>query len=231
MCGIVGYVGPQDATPIILNGLKKLEYRGYDSAGLAVLRDGALEIRKDAGKLSQLVELIQRSPIEGAPGVGHTRWATHGAPSARNAHPHVGQTGRVVVVHNGIVENFLELKDELTAEGVRFQSETDTESIVHLVEHHLSAGCDFVKAARRTLQHIRGANVVVLISADEPDKIITARIGNAGGVVLGLGEGENFIASDTPARWPRERCFTRSSGETPKNLRDRKSTRLNSSHT
>ena len=119
MCGIVGYVGPQDATPIILNGLKKLEYRGYDSAGLAVVHDGALEIRKDAGKLSQLVELVQRSPIGGAPGVGHTRWATHGAPSARNAHPHVGQTGRVVVVHNGIVENFLELKDELTAEGVR----------------------------------------------------------------------------------------------------------------
>jgi glutamine---fructose-6-phosphate transaminase (isomerizing) len=198
MCGIVGYVGPQDATPIILNGLKKLEYRGYDSAGLAVVHNGTLEIRKDAGKLSQLVELVQRSPIGGAPGVGHTRWATHGAPSARNAHPHVGQTGRVVVVHNGIVENFLELKDELTAEGVRFQSETDTESIVHLVEHYLAAGSDFVEAARRALQHIRGANVVVLISADEPDKIITARIGNAGGVVVGLGEGENFIASDTP---------------------------------
>ena len=121
MCGIVGYVGPQDATPIILNGLKKLEYRGYDSAGLAVVHNGSLEIRKDAGKLSQLVDLVQRSPIGGAPGVGHTRWATHGAPSARNAHPHVGQTGRVVVVHNGIVENFLELKDELSAEGVKFQ--------------------------------------------------------------------------------------------------------------
>jgi glucosamine--fructose-6-phosphate aminotransferase (isomerizing) len=199
MCGIVGYVGPQDATPIILNGLKKLEYRGYDSAGLAVVHDRALEIRKDAGKLAQLVELVQRSPIAGAPGVGHTRWATHGAPSARNAHPHVGQTGRVVVVHNGIVENFLELKDELTAEGVKFQSETDTESIVHLVEHYLAAGSDFVEAARRTLQQIEGANVVVLISADEPDKIIAARIGNAGGVVIGLGQGENFVASDTPA--------------------------------
>jgi glucosamine--fructose-6-phosphate aminotransferase (isomerizing) len=199
MCGIVGYVGPQDATPIILNGLKKLEYRGYDSAGIAVVHGGALEIRKDAGKLSQLIELVQRSPLGGAPGVGHTRWATHGAPSARNAHPHVGQTGRVVVVHNGIVENFLELKDELSSEGVQFQSETDTESIVHLVEHYLAAGSDFVEAARRTLQLIQGANVVVLLSADEPDKIIAARIGNAGGVVLGLGEGENFIASDTPA--------------------------------
>ncbi len=199
MCGIVGYVGPHDATPIILNGLKKLEYRGYDSAGLAVVHAGALEIRKDAGKLSQLIELVQRSPIKGAPGVGHTRWATHGAPSARNAHPHVGQTGRVVVVHNGIVENFLELKDELTAEGVQFQSETDTESIVHMVEHHQAAGSDFVESARRALLQVKGANVVVLISADEPDKIIAARIGNAGGVVIGLGDRENFVASDTPA--------------------------------
>jgi glucosamine--fructose-6-phosphate aminotransferase (isomerizing) len=199
MCGIVGYVGPQDATPIILNGLKRLEYRGYDSAGLAVVHNGSLEIRKDAGKLSQLVDLVQRSPVRGAPGVGHTRWATHGAPSARNAHPHLGQTKRVVVVHNGIVENFLELKDELTAEGVEFLSETDTESIVHLVEHFQAAGSNFEEAARRTFQRIEGANVVVLLSADEPDKIVAARIGNAGGVVIGLGDGENFIASDTPA--------------------------------
>lgn len=199
MCGIVGYVGPRDATPIILNGLKRLEYRGYDSAGLAVVRQGKLEIRKDAGKLSQLVDLVQRSPLRGAPGVGHTRWATHGAPSARNAHPHLGQTERVVVVHNGIVENFLELKDDLTAEGVKFQSETDTESIVHLVEHYQAAGSDFVEAARRTFRQIEGANVVVLLSADDPDKIVTARIGNAGGVVIGLGDGENYIASDSPA--------------------------------
>jgi glucosamine--fructose-6-phosphate aminotransferase (isomerizing) len=199
MCGIVGYVGPRDATPIILNGLKRLEYRGYDSAGLAVVQDGGLEIRKDAGKLSQLVELVQQSPVGGAPGVGHTRWATHGAPSARNAHPHLGRTKRIVVVHNGIVENFLEIKDELTSEGVEFQSETDTESIVHLVEHFQAAGSDFVGAARRAFQQIEGANVVVLISADEPDKIVAARIGNAGGVVMGLGEGENFIASDSPA--------------------------------
>ena len=199
MCGIVGYIGSRDATPIILNGLKRLEYRGYDSAGLAILNGGRLEVRKDAGKLSQLVDLVYKSPINGAPGIGHTRWATHGAPNARNAHPHAGQTKRVVVVQNGIVENFLELKDELVAEGVEFQSETDTETIVHLVEHYLATGVGLVEAARRTFNQIQGANVVVLMSADEPDKIITARIGNAGGVVLGLGEGENFIASDTPA--------------------------------
>ena len=199
MCGIVGYIGPRDATPMILNGLKRLEYRGYDSAGLAIVKDGQLEVRKDAGKLSQLIDLVNKSPISGAPGIGHTRWATHGAPNARNAHPHLGGTKRVVVVQNGIVENFLELKDELMAEGVEFQSETDTETIVHLVEHYLATGVGLVEAARKTFNQIQGANVVVLMSADEPDKIVTARIGNAGGVVLGLGEGENFIASDTPA--------------------------------
>ncbi|GJQ52177.1 MAG: glutamine--fructose-6-phosphate aminotransferase [isomerizing] [Anaerolineaceae bacterium] len=199
MCGIVGYIGARDATPIILNGLKRLEYRGYDSAGVAVISGNQLEVRKDAGKLSQLIDLVEKSPIAGAPGIGHTRWATHGAPNARNAHPHLGQTKRVVVVQNGIVENFLELKDELTAEGVEFQSETDTETIVHLVEHYLATGIGLVEAARKTFNQIRGANVVVLISADEPDKIVTARIGNAGGVVIGMGEGENFVASDTPA--------------------------------
>lgn len=199
MCGIVGYIGPRDATPIILDGLKRLEYRGYDSAGLAVVHAGDLEVRKDTGKLSQLVQLLDRSPISGAPGIGHTRWATHGAPSARNAHPHVGSTRRVVVVQNGIVENFLDLKEELIAEGVQFQSDTDTETIVHLVERYQATGLDLVEAARRTFQEIRGANVVVLLSADEPDKIVAARIGNAGGVVIGLGQGENFIASDTPA--------------------------------
>lgn len=199
MCGIVGYVGPRDATPIILNGLKRLEYRGYDSAGLAVLNGGQIEVRRDAGKLSQLIDLVSKSPLKGAPGIGHTRWATHGAPSARNAHPHLGNSGRVVVVHNGIVENFLELKDELTAEGVKFRSDTDTETIVHLAENHQAAGLPFEEAARRTFKQVKGANVVVLMSADEPDKIIAARIGNAGGVVIGLGEGENFIASDIPA--------------------------------
>ena len=199
MCGIVGYIGPRDATPIILDGLKRLEYRGYDSAGIAVVEEDRLEVRKNAGKLSQLVELLVQTPLCGTPGIGHTRWATHGAPSARNAHPHMGATRRVVVVQNGIVENFLALKDELAAEGVRFQTDTDTEAIVHLVEHYLATGLDLEAAARQTFNQLRGANVVVLLSADEPDKIVAARIGNAGGVVVGLGEGENFLASDTPA--------------------------------
>jgi glucosamine--fructose-6-phosphate aminotransferase (isomerizing) len=199
MCGIVGYIGPRDATPIILNGLKRLEYRGYDSAGVAVFNGQQIEVRRDAGKLSQLVELVSRSPISGAPGIGHTRWATHGAPSARNAHPHAGTNGRVVVVHNGIVENFLEIKEELTSEGISFSSDTDTETIVQIAEHHQAGGASLEEAARRTFQQIEGANVVVLMSADEPDKIVTARLGNAGGVVIGLGDGENFVASDIPA--------------------------------
>ena len=199
MCGIVGYLGGRDATPIIYNGLKRLEYRGYDSAGIAVLQDGQIEVRREAGKLSVLGDLLQASPIGGHLGIGHTRWATHGAPSARNAHPHVGQSGRVVVVQNGIVENYLELRDELSAEGVEFKSETDTETIVHLVEHYLASGLDLAEAARKTFQHIQGANVVVLMSADEPDKIVAARIGNAGGVVIGFGEDEMFVASDVPA--------------------------------
>lgn len=199
MCGIVGYVGPKDATPIIINGLRRLEYRGYDSAGVAVIKDNQIDVRRDAGKLQQLVDLLAKSPLTGAPGIGHTRWATHGAPSARNAHPHVGNTGKMVVVHNGIVENFLELKEELGAEGVTFNSDTDTETIVHLAEHNKAAGISFEEAARRTFKQIEGANVVLLLSTDEPDKIIAARIGNAGGIVVGLGEGENYLASDIPA--------------------------------
>ena len=199
MCGIVGYIGGRDATPVIYNGLKRLEYRGYDSAGIAILQNGQIEVRRAAGKLSALGDLLQQSPITGNLGIGHTRWATHGAPSARNAHPHAGQTGRVVVVQNGIVENFLELRDELSAEGAEFKSDTDTETIVHLVEHYLATGLDLVEASRKTFQHIQGANVVVLMSADEPDKIVAARIGNAGGVVVGYGDGEMFAASDVPA--------------------------------
>jgi glutamine---fructose-6-phosphate transaminase (isomerizing) len=199
MCGIVGYIGFRDATPIILNGLKRLEYRGYDSAGIAVIEDGHIELRRDAGKLSRLEEMVKEQPLQGQIGIGHTRWATHGQPSARNAHPHIGSTGRVVVVHNGIVENYLELRQELSDEGVVFNSETDTETIVHLVEKHLAAGCDFVEAVRKSLLLIKGAHGIVVMSADEPDKIVAARIGNAGGVVIGLGQGETFIASDIPA--------------------------------
>lgn len=199
MCGIVGYIGPRDATPIILNGLKRLEYRGYDSAGIAIIQDGKINIRRDSGKLERLEKLVLMSPISGTPGIGHTRWATHGAPSARNAHPHLSNSGKVVVVHNGIVENFLELRDELTSEGTEFKSDTDTETIVQLVEHHQATGLLLEEAARRTFNQIQGAHGIVLLSSDEPDRIVCARIGNAGGVVIGLGEGENFIASDIPA--------------------------------
>lgn len=199
MCGIVGYIGPQDATPIILNGLKRLEYRGYDSAGLAVLEDGHIEIRREAGKLARLAALVNEKPVHGHIGIGHTRWATHGIPSARNAHPHASMNGDVVVVHNGIVENFIELREELSAEGTVFTSDTDTETIVHLVERYLSLGIGLVEATRKALAHLKGAHGIVLMSASEPDKIVAARIGNAGGVVIGLGEGEMFVASDMPA--------------------------------
>jgi glucosamine--fructose-6-phosphate aminotransferase (isomerizing) len=199
MCGIVGYIGEKDATPIILKGLKKLEYRGYDSAGIAVLTNGHIEVRRDAGKLANLEHLVEETPIHGKLGIGHTRWATHGEPSARNAHPHMGSTGKVVVVHNGIVENFIELKEELLKDGVKFQSDTDTETIVLLIEKYMVEGMDLESASRKTLGRLKGAHGVVVFSSNEPDKIIAARIGNAGGVVLGLGEGENFIASDIPA--------------------------------
>ncbi|MEX1247709.1 MAG: glutamine--fructose-6-phosphate transaminase (isomerizing) [Anaerolineales bacterium] len=199
MCGIVGYIGERDATPIILNGLKRLEYRGYDSAGIAVLQNSHIEVRRDAGKLSRLFSLVEKEPLDGKLGIGHTRWATHGEPSARNAHPHMGATGEVVLVHNGIVENYLELKDELQAEGVIFKSDTDTEIIVHLVERYLSQDVSIEEAARRALNHLRGHHGVVLFSSRQPDRIVAARIGNAGGVVVGFGKGEMFLASDLPA--------------------------------
>ncbi|GAP06499.1 glutamine--fructose-6-phosphate transaminase [Anaerolinea thermolimosa] len=199
MCGIVGYIGEKNATPIILGGLKKLEYRGYDSAGMAVLMDGRIEVRRDAGKLEKLAALIKESPIAGSAGIGHTRWATHGIPSARNAHPHLSKDGNFVVVHNGIVENFLTLKEELEAEGVVFQSDTDTETIVHLLEKNYTLTHDLISAARKTLLALKGAHGVVMMSRLEPDKIVAARIGNAGGVVIGYGEGEMFVASDIPA--------------------------------
>ncbi|HEY9121573.1 MAG TPA: glutamine--fructose-6-phosphate transaminase (isomerizing) [Brevefilum sp.] len=199
MCGIVGYIGEQDSTPIILNGLKRLEYRGYDSAGIAVLTNGHIEIRRDAGKLAHLEALVSETPLHGKIGIGHTRWATHGEPNARNAHPHIGSTGEFVVVHNGIVENYLALKEELVAEGTDFKSETDTETIVHLVEKFYSNEGSLVEAVRKTLRQLKGAHGIVVMSSREPDKIVAARVGNAGGVVIGLGEGENFVASDLPA--------------------------------
>src|SRR5205814_5666384 len=174
-------------------------YRGYDSAGLAVVHDGQLVVRRDVGKLSNLEQLLLDQPVNGCIGIGHTRWATHGAPSARNAHPHVGMTGDVVVVHNGIVENYLHLRQELAAEGSVFNSDTDTEVIAHLVERYLAGGLALPEAVRLALGQLQGAQAVVVLSAREPDKLIAARIGNAGGVALGVGQGEMLIASDVPA--------------------------------
>jgi glucosamine--fructose-6-phosphate aminotransferase (isomerizing) len=199
MCGIVGYIGDREASAIILSGLKKLEYRGYDSAGLAVINQGSIEIRRDAGKLQHLEELVKNSPVSGKVGIGHTRWATHGVPNARNAHPHLGATGQVVIVHNGIVENYQELRDELIAEGVEFKSDTDTETIVHLIERFYDSKTTIEKATRKMLRLIKGAHGIVVLSAREPEKIVAARIGNAGGVVIGFGKDEMFVASDIPA--------------------------------
>jgi glucosamine--fructose-6-phosphate aminotransferase (isomerizing) len=182
-----------------MQGLKRLEYRGYDSAGIAVLDNDGIDIRRDVGKLANLEAALAASPLAGHVGIGHTRWATHGAPSKTNAHPHLSMNGRVVLVHNGIVENFQSLREELTAEGVKFRSETDTEVIVHMVERYMAGGMPLAEAARRTLRHLKGANAVVLISADQPDRIVCARVGNAGGITLGIGKGEMFIASDIPA--------------------------------
>lgn len=200
MCGIVGYIGPRDAATVVVGGLQRLEYRGYDSAGVAVLAEnGSVELRRDVGKLANLQATLQHSPLHGQIGIGHTRWATHGAPSQRNAHPHVSMNGRVVVVHNGIVENFLPLREELEAEGVQFRSETDTEVIVQLIERHLAAGEGLQTAVSHTLSQLKGANAVVVMSQEHPDTLLCARLGNAGGITLGIGEGEMFIASDIPA--------------------------------
>ncbi len=199
MCGIVGYIGPRNATPIVLNGLKRLEYRGYDSAGLAVLTPQGVQVRREVGKLHRLQALVESEPLAGNLGIGHTRWATHGEPSRRNAHPHLSETGKVVVVHNGIVENFLALREELAAEGAQFRSDTDSEVIAHLIERFLSREADLVEASRQALQLLEGSNAVVVISTLEPDKIVAARLGNAGGVVIGFGEGEMLVASDLPA--------------------------------
>jgi glucosamine--fructose-6-phosphate aminotransferase (isomerizing) len=200
MCGIVGYIGSRQAQQVILNGLKRLEYRGYDSAGLAVLeRNGGISIRRDVGKLVNLERMLAEAPLSGNIGIGHTRWATHGRPSLRNAHPHMGMNERVVLVHNGIVENYAELRSDLGVEGIDFSSETDTEVIVQMVERYLEAGYDFHSAVRDTLVQLKGANAVVAMSPDFPEQLVCAKLGNAGGITIGLGNGEMFIASDLPA--------------------------------
>ncbi len=197
MCGIVGYIGPKKVVPVIIEGLRKLEYRGYDSAGIAVVdAAGKMDIRRASGKLRNLEEAIRKAPLDGTYGIGHTRWATHGRPTEENAHPHRDCTGQYVVVHNGIVENYLELKGKLQKEGHKFVTETDTEIVAHLVEEYAKT-LPFEEAVRRTLKELRGIYSLVFLSAKDPQKLIAARIGPPS--VIGLGDGEYFVASDIPA--------------------------------
>src|SRR5215468_3032880 len=196
MCGIIGYIGPKDVVPVLIDGLRRLEYRGYDSAGVAVVRGGQVELRRSAGKLSRLEDVINGHPITGEYGVGHTRWATHGRPTEENAHPHRDCTGKIVVVHNGIIENYLDLKLELQAQGHKFVTETDTEIVAHLVEREMKDD-GLENAVRRALMLMRGLFALVLISADDPEKIVAVR--NGPPIVVGLGDGEFFVASDIPA--------------------------------
>jgi len=197
MCGIVGYIGAKKVVPVIIEGLRKLEYRGYDSAGIAVVNGaGKIEIRRAPGKLKNLEEVLRESPIEGTYGIGHTRWATHGRPTEENAHPHRDCTGQYVVVHNGIIENYLELKEKLEREGHKFVTETDTEIVAHLVEEYAKK-LPFEEAVRKTLKELRGIYSLVFLSAKDPQKLIAARIGPPS--VIGLGDGEYFVASDIPA--------------------------------
>jgi glutamine---fructose-6-phosphate transaminase (isomerizing) len=196
MCGIIGYIGSQRVVPILIDGLRRLEYRGYDSAGVAVVRDGCIDLRRSAGKLARLEEVIATTPIEGDYGIGHTRWATHGRPTEENAHPHRDCTGRIVVVHNGIIENYLDLKQQLQKEGHTFVTETDTEIVAHLVEREMKDD-GLENATRRALLYMRGLFALVLISADDPNKIVTVR--NGPPIVVGLGDAEFFVASDIPA--------------------------------
>jgi glucosamine--fructose-6-phosphate aminotransferase (isomerizing) len=196
MCGIVGYIGPKKAVPIILDGLRRLEYRGYDSAGIAVLEEnGCLTVRRASGKLRNLEDALKLSPLEGSYGIGHTRWATHGRPTEENAHPHRDCHGDIVVVHNGIVENYLKLKQELTDEGHRFITETDTEIIAHLVEKYYDGNLE--NAVRDAVRKLTGVFALSVISRKDPNKIVAARSGPP--VVVGLGDGEYFVASDVPA--------------------------------
>jgi len=200
MCGIIGYLGAQDATPILMDGLKRLEYRGYDSAGVSVLEPGAAtpRVTKCDARVDELLAMLRADMPHGNLGIGHTRWATHGRPTVINAHPHTDCRGRISVVHNGIIENFQELKDELEAAGHEFISDTDTEIVPHLIEHHYRG--DFLAAARRALRRLRGAYAIVLYSLDDPELLVGARL-NAP-LVVGLGEGEHFIASDIAAIVP-----------------------------
>jgi glutamine---fructose-6-phosphate transaminase (isomerizing) len=198
MCGIVGYIGDKDAVGVIVEGLKRLEYRGYDSAGVAVLGREGLEVRRAAGRIKVLEGLLRERPAHGRIGIGHTRWATHGRPTDENAHPHTDGSGTLVVVHNGIIENYLPIKERLSAEGHVFTSETDTEVIAHLVERHLQDVPRLEEAVRRALRELRGSYAIVVLSKRTPDRLVAAKHG-AGSVVVGLGQGETYLASDIPA--------------------------------
>jgi glucosamine--fructose-6-phosphate aminotransferase (isomerizing) len=203
MCGIVGYVGTRDAVPVIIEGLRKLEYRGYDSAGVAVVRNGQLLRRRAAGKLQNLEESLKLEPLSGDYGVGHTRWATHGRPTEENAHPHQDAAGNIVVVHNGIIENYLPLKARLQAAGHVFVTQTDTEVVAHLVAHHYQGSLE--EAVRKAVAEIEGIYALVLLHRNEPQTLVGARLGPP--LVVGLGNGEHFLASDIPALLPYTRDF------------------------
>ena len=196
MCGIIGYIGDKPVVPVLLEGLRRLEYRGYDSAGVALVRHDAIEIRRSAGKLVHLEEAISAQPVDGEYGLGHTRWATHGRPTEENAHPHRDCSGRIVVVHNGIIENYLELKHELESQGHAFETETDTEVIAHLVEREMRDD-GLEQAVRRALTHVTGLFGLVLLSADDPHKLVAARQGPP--ILVGMGDNEYLVASDVPA--------------------------------
>ena len=195
MCGIVGYIGHRQAAPLILESLRKLEYRGYDSAGIAALHDGQVTVRRAEGKLNNLATMLTRQPMTGSIGIGHTRWATHGRPSENNAHPHCA--GDIVVVHNGIIENYLELKQQLIKRGTHFNSETDSEIVAHLVAEKVAKGVDFLAAVQRTLREIHGSYALLFLNRRDPTRMIVAK--NSTPIVIGAGDGEMFIASDIPA--------------------------------
>jgi glutamine---fructose-6-phosphate transaminase (isomerizing) len=206
MCGIIGYVGEQEAAPILFGGLARLEYRGYDSVGIAVMgTDGQIAVHKRVGKLNGLSSTLENASPAGRIGIGHTRWATHGKPSDDNAHPHTDCRGEVVVIHNGIVENHQELKQQLLASGHTFSSQTDTEVIPHLIEAFLGEGKDFHAAVEAAVGAISGAHAILAVSRGEPGTIVAARAGNAGGIVIGYGHAENYVASDLPALLPHTR--------------------------
>ncbi|MBI5610143.1 MAG: glutamine--fructose-6-phosphate transaminase (isomerizing) [Deltaproteobacteria bacterium] len=195
MCGIIGYLGPEQAAPILVDGLRRLEYRGYDSAGLALVEGGGIQLRRAVGKLRNLDKLLLEQPVQGTVGIGHTRWATHGRPTEMNAHPHC--VGTVAVVHNGIIENHLELKAELRERGHVFASETDTEVYAHLIDEQLQKGLDLPEAVRQSAMQVRGSYAIAVVDSSRPDRLVVAK--QQSPLIIGLGDGENFAASDIPA--------------------------------